>query len=158
TFNLTISGLVNAEIMTRFTAPEYIGRKLLTTKQTKMNGQKLIGIVPIRPQTAAAKAREPGEMHAEVGLGSAYQTTPTTTEAALKCKVTREAVFFDLTGDVLEAAGGVGDELGYGQEKLIADCVMGTTASYNRNGTSYNTYQLTTPYINDNSNPFSDET
>src|SRR5262249_33644662 len=124
-YNLSIAGLINAEIMTRFNAPEYIGRNLVTIKPTKMNGQKLIGIVPIRPQTAAAKNRQPGEQHAEVGLGAAYQTTPETTEQALKVKLTRESAFFDLTGDVLEAAGqGVGDELAYGMEKAIADEVM----------------------------------
>lgn len=159
TFNLSIAGLINAEIMERFAHPKYIGKDLVTVKPTKMNGQKLIGISPVRPQTAAAKARFAGEMHAEVGLGAAYQTTPETVEQALKIKVTREAAFFDLTGDVLDAAGeGIGDELGYGMEKDIADGVMGVTSSYNRNGTAYATYQTTSPYINDLANPFSDET
>lgn len=159
TFNATIAGLVNAEVMTRFMSPQFIGKDLVTIKPTKMNGQKLIGISPIRPQTAAAKGRAPGATHGEVGIGSAYQTTPETVEQALKIRVTREAAYFDLTGDVLDAAGeGIGDELGYGLEKEIADLVMGVSSSYNRNGTSYATYQTSSPWVNDQSNPFTDET
>lgn len=159
TFNLSIAGLINAEIMQRFMHPKYIGKSLVTVKPTRMNGQKLIGISPVRPQTALAKARFPGESHAEVGIGSAYQTTPETVEQALKIKVTREVPFFDLTGDTLDAAGeGIGDELGYGMEKDIADGIMGVSPSYNRNGTSYGTYQTATPYVNDHVNVFSDET
>lgn len=158
TFNLSISGLVNAEIIERFMHPDYIGRNLVTIKPTKMNGQKLIGISRMRTQTSAAKGRQPGEAHTEIGFGSNFQTTPETVEQALKCKVTREAVFFDLTGDVLDEAGNVGDELAYGMEKDIADLVLGVSSSYNRNGTSYSTYQTASPWINDHSNAFSDET
>lgn len=158
TLNLAISGLVNAEIMEAFNSPEYIGRSLVTNYPTKMNGHKRIGVAKIAPQTAAAKGRQPGETHAEVGFTEMYQTTPETVEQALKCVVTKEAVFFDLTGEVLERANGVGDELAYGQEKEIADGVMGVTSSYNFSGTSYATYQTASPYINDHSNPFTDET
>ena len=157
TYNLAIAGLVNAEIMRRFQAPDYIGKNVVTIKPTKMNGQAFIGVVGIRPASALAKGRKPGEAHAMLGLGSAKQLSPETVEQAAKCVVTREAAFFDLTGDVLEAAGGVGDELAYGQEREIADEVMGITNSYNRNGTSYNTYQTAAPFVNDHVNPFTDE-
>src|ERR1022692_807166 len=43
TFNLAISGLVNAEIMEHWKLAQRIGDKLITVKPTKMNGQKLIG-------------------------------------------------------------------------------------------------------------------
>ena len=97
--------------MRRFQAPEYIGRNLVPVKPTKMNGQAFIGIVGIRPASALAKGRKPGEAHVMLGLGSAKQISPQTVEQAAKCVVTREAAFFDLTGDVLEAAAAVGDEL-----------------------------------------------
>ena len=157
TFNLTTAGLINAEIMERFNQPKFIGRNLVTIKPTKMNGQKLVSVSRMPAVASAAKGRLPGESHTEVQFGEAYQTTPETVERALKCSVTREAVFFDYTSQVLDEAGMVGEELAYGQEKDIADVVMGTTNSYNRNGTSYNTYQTASPWINDHANPFSDE-
>lgn len=156
TFNLATAGLINAEIMDRFNQPQFIGRNLVRIVPTKMNGQKLIAVARMPTVSKAAKGRLPGEAHGEIGFSEAYQTTPETVEQALKCKVTREAVFFDLTDQVLEEAGMVGHELAYGQEKDIADCVLGVTNSYNRNGTSYNTYQTASPWVNDQSNPFSD--
>lgn len=157
TFNLSVAGLVNAEIIEKFEHPQYIGRELVTIKPTKMNGQKMIGVGRISPQTSAVKGRKPGEAHAEIGLTDQYKTTPETVEQALKCRVTKEAVFFDLTGEVLEAAGEIGDELAYGLEKDLADMVLGVTNSYNFNGTSYNTYQTASPFINDHSNPLADQ-
>lgn len=158
TLTLSVSGLVNAEILERFNQPDLIGRNLLTIKPTQMNGQKIIGVSRQPKVTSTAKGRQPGEEHTSTGFGSAYQTTPTTTEQALKCSVTREAVFFDLTGQVLDEAGNIGEELGYGWEITIADEILGVTNSYNRSGTSYNTYQTLSPWINDGSNAFSDET
>ncbi len=155
-FNLGIAGLVNAEIMAHFDLPTYMGRNMVTVKPTNMNGQKLIGAARIAPQTSAAKGRQPGETHGEVGFTEQYQTTPETVEQALKVVVTKEAVFFDYTGQVLEVAGTVGDELAYGQEKDIADAVLGITNSYNFVGTSYNTYETSSPWINDIVNPFTD--
>lgn len=159
TFNLAVAGLVNAEIMERFNQPVFFGRNLVTVKPTKMNGQKLVAVARMGSYSANAKGRKPGEQHAEVGLSEAYQTTPETLEQALKCRVTREAVFFDITDQVLDEAGEVGHELAYGQEKDIADMVLGVTGlagTYNRNGTSYECYQTASPWINDASNPFSD--
>lgn len=158
-YNLTISGLLNAEVMKEFMSPEFLGKNLITIKPTKMNGQAIIGITGVRPASAAAKGRQPGETHAAVGVGSAKQTTPVTVEQALKIEITREVPFYDQTGDVLDVAKeSIGYELGYGQEKDIADVVMGVVNNYNRNGTSNNTYQTATPWINDHSNAFSDET
>jgi hypothetical protein len=160
-FNLSVAGLVNAEIIAHYDMPDYIGRQLITVKPTNMNGQKLIGTAQIAPVSKAAKGRMPGEHHAEVGFTEKYQTTPETVEQALKCVLTKEAVYFDYTGQVLETAGTVGDELAYGQEKDIADMVMGVTgltSRYNFVGTTYETYQATSPWVNDIANPFSDET
>ncbi len=159
TFNSAVSGLLNAEIIAAFENPLYIGRTLIKTVPTSMNGHKKIGVNRISPQTSAAKGRKPGEKHAEVGYGDQYKLTPETVEQALKTKVTKEAVFFDLTGEVTTRATEVGDELAYGQEKDIADMVLGVTSlpsTYNFNGTSYETYQTASPWINDSVNPFSD--
>lgn len=157
TFNLSVSGLVNAEILEQFNLPEYIGDRFVTVKPTTMNGQKLIGVQRPGIYSSASKGRMPGQPHAEIGFGERYQTTPETVEQAQKIKVTKEAVFFDLTGQVIEQAGEVGLDLGYGREKDIADGVLGVTNSHNYNGTSYNTYQTDSPWINDHGNTFNDE-
>jgi hypothetical protein len=156
TFNLAVAGLIDAQILERFNQPTYIGRNLVKIVPTRKNGDKIIGVARQNPQSAATKGRLPGEPHAEVGFGDAYQTTPETIEQGLKASLTKEVVFYDLTGQPLEEASAVGDELSYGQEKVIADEVMGTTNTYNRNGTAFNTYQTASPWVNDQSNEFLD--
>lgn len=158
TFNLATAGLVQAEVMERFSNPAYIGRELVRIVPTNKNGDKLIAVARMGSVSSAVKGRKPGEPHAEVGYGEAWQTTPETVERALKCTLTREAVFYDLTGQVQEEAAAVGDELAYGMDKDIADAVLGVTNSYNRNGTSYDTYQASSPWANDHSNPLEDYT
>jgi hypothetical protein len=157
-FNLATAGLVNARMLEGFNKPEYIGRGLVTVVPTNMNGHKIIGTTGIAPQTVAAKNRAPGQSHATVAFGEAWQTTPETVEQALKVEITKEATFFEhISGDVMRQADTVGDELAYGEEKEICDEFIGATNSYNRSGTSNNTYQDTSPWINDHANEFSDE-
>lgn len=154
-FNLGVAGLVNAKIMERFNAPEYIGRNLVEITPTNQNGHKRIAAAKITPPDKAARGRMPGETHTEVGFGEMYQTTPVTVEQAEKCVVTKEAVYFDLTGEVLTTAGEVGDDLAYGQDRDIAATVLGVTgqaSKYNFNGTSYETYQASSPWINTQAN------
>lgn len=158
TFNLATAGLLQAEIMERFMQPEFIGRDLVRIVPTRKNADKLIAVARMAPVAKASKGRLPGEAHAEVGFGQAFQTTPETLEQALKVLVTKEVVFFDISDQVIEEAGEVGHELGYGMEKDIANEVMGVTNTYNRNGTSFNTYQTTSPWVNDIVNPFADIT
>jgi hypothetical protein len=157
-FNLSVAGLVNAQIIERFQLATRIGPELVTIKPTNMNGQKLIGSAGVGAYTKEAKKRYPGRPHMEVGFGEVYQTTPETLEQALKVLLTKEVVFFDITGKIIEEASEVGDELGYGMEKDILDGVAGVNNSYNFLGTSYNTYQTASPWINDQSNAFTDWT
>ena len=157
-FNLSTAGLVNARILEAFTKPEYIGLGLVTVVPTNMNGHKIVGTTGISAQTSAAKNRGPGQAHASVSFSEAWQTTPETVEQALKVEVSQEATFFEhISGDIMRQADMVGDELAYGLEKEICSEFIGATNSYNRSGTSYNTYQTATPYINDHSNPFTDQ-
>lgn len=156
-YNQAVAGLINAEIMERFNNPEFIVRNLFEVKPTKMNGQKLIAVGRMTAPDFNTKRRQPGEQHPEIGLRDAYQITPETWEQALKCKLTRESVFFDMTGQVEEEAGQVGHILGYQMEQDGADTVLGVTTSgsmaasaqYNRNGTSYNTYLTSGFFVND---------
>ncbi len=155
TFNLGVAGLVNAQIMARFNSPEYQGRSMVEIVPTNQNGHKRIGVARITPSDKNNKYRQPGDQHQEIGFGEMYQSTPPTIEQAEKCAVTRESVYFDLTGQVLDTAGEVGDDLAYGQDRDIAAMILGVTglaSEYNFNGTSYETYETTSPWVNDQSN------
>jgi hypothetical protein len=62
--------------------------------------------------------------------------------------VTKEAIFFDRTHLVLSRAAEVGEVLGLNKEKRLIDLVIGVTNNYKWKGTTYNTYQTSTPWTN----------
>lgn len=149
----TAAGLVEAQVIEKFANPLFIGDRMVETKPTRLNGQKFIGVTGIGDK---AQTRNPGEPHARAGFGAHYVTTPELEEKALAVEVTQEADFYDLTGQVMDTAAGVGTELGYRKESTQLDLVLGISNPYNYNGTGYNTYQTATPWINNQSNPLSD--
>jgi len=151
----TTAGLVEAQIIEKFQNPLYIGDQLVSVKPTKLNGQKFIGVTGIGNKS---QERFPGESHARATFGQHYITTPELSEQALAVEVTQEADFYDLTGQVMETAAGVGEELGYKRELTIIDLVLGVTNPYSYNGTGYNTYQTSTPWINSQTNVMADHT
>ena len=131
--------------------------KLAENRPTNLNGEKMIGVTRIGKQS---RERDPGQKHPRADFGERWVTTPQTVEQALAVDVTREAVFFDLTGEVLEVAGGIGDELGYHRETDLLKCILGITNTYLYKGVGYNTYNTSASYpvpVNKmTSNPFVD--
>lgn len=153
-YSILTGGLVQARILEMYEQPEFIGTDLVETRPTNLNGEKMIGVSSIGD---ADTPRNPGQPHDRVDFGQRFVTTQPTTEQAKAVDVTREAVFYDLTGQVLEAAGGVGHWLAYRQEKLILQGILGVTNTYNYKGNGFNTYSATAPtpqnWINKFSNP-----
>lgn len=92
-----------------------------------------------------------GQDYPTVGFGEEYFTWAAKDKRGLIVDLTEEAIFYDLTNLVLEAAREVGLWLGTKKEKLIIDAFVGATASnnYSRNGTATNTYLTTGAYVND---------
>ncbi len=158
TFSLAVAGLLSAEIISRFQNPDLIGDKLVTVRATKHNGEKLVGVTGVGNKS---KPRGIGEPHARAAFGEQWVKTQETVEQALAMEVSQEAVFFDYTGDVLDVAGGIGDELAYARELAILKTVLGITNTYNYKDTTYNTYLAAAdsgPWINKQANVFTDWT
>jgi hypothetical protein len=153
TFSLTVGGLLEARIIAAFNNPAYIGERLVTTMPTRKNGEKMIGVTGTASE---GKTRAPGKPHPRTGLGNHYITTPELEEKALAIDITKEVVRYDLTGDVLRQAGAIGDSLAYGREKTRLSLVIGGSNPYVYNGVGYNTYQTTTPWVNNQQNEFAD--
>lgn len=149
TFSLATAGLVEAKVMEKFMNPGFIGDQLVEVRPTRMNGEKMIRIGGIGNKGQTRGINQP---HPRASFGEEWVETPELTEKALATEVSQEAVFYDLTGQVLDTAGSVGEELGYLRELEILRMVAGATNSYNYKGTTYNTYQTATPWINDHAN------
>lgn len=127
-FNKIMQGWENAAL---------IGEKLVETIPTKLDGEIMPWIGHVRQE---GEEVHPGEPYPEASFGERYINTPRTQKQGMILSVTKEAVFFDLTGQFLRAAGEVGYRLGYNKEKLILRTVSGIDNSYQLNGSSANTY------------------
>lgn len=158
TFTSVVGGLVEVKILESFKNPAFIGDTLCPAEPTKLNGQKIIGVNRLGDR---AKKRLPGESHTRAQFNERWVQTPETRENALAVDVFKETVFFDLTGDLMNVASSVGEELGYRRELEILGLVVGASNSFNYNGTAYNTYSTSLNalgYFNDFSNQLTDWT
>lgn len=156
-FSSVVGGLIEVKILEAFQNPALIADKLAPATPTKLNGQKIIGVNRIGD---LAKERKPGEPHPRGQFNERWVQTPETAEFALAVEVTKEAVFFDLTGQILQNASLVGEEIAYRKELRVIDAFIGVTNTFNYNGSAYNTYvtSRTQGYLNDHSNPLNDWT
>lgn len=157
TFTSVVGGLVEVKILEAFSNPALIADRLCPAEPTKLNGQKIIGVNHIGDK---AEIRKPGMPHARAQFNERWVETPETVENALAVDVLKETVFFDLTGQILQMAASVGEELAYRKELRVIDTIIGVTNSFKYNGTAYNTYvtSRTQGYLNDQSNPLLDWT
>ncbi len=137
-FTGVTAGLLEVAILEQWQMPNLIGGDLAPDEPTKLfEGRKTIGVSRIGDQ---AEERLPGMPTKRVKLGERWITQPRTHEFALSCEVTQEAVYLDLTSEVLEEAGNVGAWLAYRKELRIIDAFIGVTNTYNYKGTAYNTF------------------
>lgn len=137
-FTAVVTGLLEISLMDGWENPEFIMDQVMPDVTTRMfDGRKVIGTTRLGD---VAEPRYPGNPTKRAGFSERWITQPRTTENALACEVTQEAVYLDLTGEVLEQANAVGDWLRWRKEMRQIDCFLGITNTYQYNGTSYNTY------------------
>ncbi len=137
--------LVYSTLLESYQHEAFVASRLVSTVPTRFDGEKIPGIT--RPADATEEVR-PGMPYPNLGFGEDYIETPSTTKRGFIVPVTKEAVFFDRTNLVLSRAAEVGEILGFNKEKRVLDTVLGLANSYKWKGTSYNTYQTATPWIN----------
>jgi hypothetical protein len=137
--------IVYTRIMEAYQREEFVVSRLVATIPTRFDGEKIAGIAGIVDDISEIR---PGMPYPSVGFGEDYIETPSTTKRGFIVPVTKEAIFFDRTYQVLTRAAEVGEILGLNKEKRLLDVVIGVTNNYNWKGTLYNTYQTATPWIN----------
>lgn len=133
------------KIMEGWTLATRVSDQLVTTIGTKLDGEKMpwIGHLPTE-----GEGLRPGQPYPEASFGERYIETPSTTKYGAIVSVTKEAIFFDLTGQMMRAAQEVGEKLGYNKEKRVLKVVLGIVNNYKLNGTSLNTYLTSGGWIN----------
>jgi hypothetical protein len=123
-------------------------QSLIPTQQTPFSGEKIPGIGGLGDM---AEVVPENTDYPIVGVNEDYIETPATTKRGFIVPITKEALFFDRTGLLLQKARAVGESLRLNKEKRAIDCLIdeNTTAHrYKWRGTTYATYQTTTPWDN----------
>lgn len=144
-FNNITGQILYTRVMEGYQQDEFIWPQLVEEYQTDFNGEKIPGVTGITENVSEVAENMP---YPEVGFGDDYIETPVTTKRGFILSITKETIFFDRTNLVLRQAGTIGNVMGLKKEKMILDLVLGVTNSYKWRGTSYNTYQAATPWIN----------
>ncbi|HZZ74191.1 MAG TPA: hypothetical protein VFE24_18290 [Pirellulales bacterium] len=143
---LNITGqVVYAKIMEAYSQEAFVVSKLIGAIPTRLDGEKIPGIARVADDVQEVR---PGMPYPNLGFGEDYIETPSTTKRGFIVPVTKEAIFFDRTHLVLSRAAEVGEILGLNKEKRLIDLLIGTTNNYKWQGTTYNTYQSSAPWIN----------
>ena len=112
--------------------------RMVTTIPTVFNGEKIPGVTAIDDEEFQVPE---GMEFPRGGFGEDYLETPATTKYGQIVEVTKEAIFFDRTGLVLNRAATVGQRLAYGKMKRILKVIIGAVNNHKWKGTTYNTYQ-----------------
>jgi hypothetical protein len=122
--------IVYSRVLDAFNDPSFIGDRLVTTVPTEFDGEKIPGIGRLGDQ---AESIPEGQDYPMAGVGEEWITTPSTTKRGFIVPVTKEAIFFDKTGLVMERAREVTQWLAINKEKRIIDAAIGAVDLYRRN-------------------------
>lgn len=151
--------IVYSAILEKYASEEFVFSRLIPTQPTQFNGEKIPGIGQMGDEAEEVGEAQP---YPRVGVHEDWIETPQTKKRGMIDAITKEAVFFDRTGVLLDRCREVGEWLGVNKEKRAIDCVIdeNTTAHrYKWRGTTHATYQTGTPWDNVTaSNPLVDWT
>ena len=153
-FSKITGQIIYSQIHQAYENEAFVFSRLIPNVPTPfLDGEKIPGMTRIGDE---AETVGEGQQYPEAGFSDEYTETPRTDKRGLIVSVTREAIFSDRTGLILQRASEVGEWLGLNKEKRLVDLAIGATNNYKRNGTASDTYQATTPWINDQSNELVD--
>lgn len=147
-FSSITGQIVYNALMEPLTPEDFPFQNLIPTQSTQFSGEKIAGIAMLGD---VSEVVEENSNYPLVGTSEDYIETPVTTKRGLIVPVTKEAIFFDRTGRLLQECGKVGESLGISKEKRAIDCVIDenrTAHRYKWKGQSYQTYQTTSPWDN----------
>lgn len=147
-FTRITNQLMTTSILQSYQAEDNVFSAIIPVEPTSLNGQRVPGISNIGDEALTVSE---GGAYPLAGVSEDYIETPVTTKSGLIVAVTKEALFFDQTGRLAEQCRQVGSSLAINKEKRIIDCIVDenrTAHRYKWKGTSYATYQSSTPYIN----------
>src|SRR3990167_9322330 len=100
-------------LMQDLTPEEYPVQALIPTQTTQFSGEKIAGIANLGD---LAEVVDENTDYPLMGTGEDYIETPETKKRGFIVPITKEAIFFDRTGELLNKCGKVGDSLRLNKE------------------------------------------
>ncbi len=134
--------------MAGFDDEAFVFSNIVPNVPTKFNGEIIPGIGRMGD---VAEVIPEGKPYPRAGLSEDWIKTPVTQKRGIMIDLTREAVFFDRTADLINKASELGRWLGYNKELRLIDAFVDenvTTHRYNWRDTAYASYQTSTPWDN----------
>lgn len=125
--------IVYSRVLEAFNNPVFLADRLATTVPTEFSGEKIPGITQIGDE---AEVVGEGENYPMAGVSEEWVETPETTKRGFILGVTKEAIFFDRTGVLMQRASNVAEQLAINKEKRVLQAATGVTTLYRRNGAS----------------------
>lgn len=140
--------IVYNEVMQAYQDEAYVFTPLVRTVPTQFNGEKIPGITRLGDKFESIAENDPYPL---ASVKEDWIETPQTVKRGEIVPVSKEAVFFDRTGLILERCSELGHFYAGNKEKRIIDAIIDenvTTHRYKWQGTVYATFQTATPWIN----------
>lgn len=122
--------LYNA-VLRAYNMPTLIGDRLVTKFSSVERSERIPGVKSIGDQVEIV---EEGKAYPRAVTGERWIDTPNTIKRGIQIDVTKETVFFDKTGLVLQECAKVGEVIAINRERRILDVVLGVSTVYKRNG------------------------
>lgn len=122
--------LYNA-ILRAYQMPELIGDMLVTVINSKESGEKIPGVSEIGDEVEVVGEGKP---YPTAAVAENWIQTPETIKRGLMINLTKEVIFFDKTGQILQRAANIGRTIAINREKRILDVALGISTVYSRNG------------------------
>jgi hypothetical protein len=142
--------LVN-EIKDKYQLQSIITDKLATTIPV-VNGnlgeQKVPYLSDVTLNPAKGNIVEEGMPYPQTTFTGQFITYPQIKKVGKICAVTAEAIYADLTTQILDSARSVGTYVSMVKMYDILKIMLGLDNTYKFNGVNYNTYQASAPWIN----------
>lgn len=145
-FANSMGQVIFSRIFEGYRNPNFLWPDLCTQQQTPFPyGERVPGVGPVGDKMETIGE---GEQYPVAGLNEIYIDIPPTVKKGLIVNVTREAVVFDRTGQILREAGDLGYSFGLQMEKRVIDVATGQVNTYKRNGVATNTFLASGAYVN----------
>ena len=141
--------IVYAAVLEAWNNPNFIHPDLVEDIQTPFSGEKIAGIGNLGDVSQVVREGDP---YPTATVSPEYIETPQTTKRGFLVPVTKEAIFFDRTGLLLQRVKDVTQSMLISKEKRCLDMVLGVTSSYRRNGSAAQTTYATSHTNGDFSN------